>query len=101
MPHAVKERTMDSEIERFLVHLKDEKRYSGNTLAAYRNDLVQFGHFLQGRGVMTWGRLRQDRDPGLRSLHQRARLRPEHTRSKACQRAILLPLPEADGGARR
>src|SRR5690348_528795 len=35
-------------IEEFLAHLAVEKSFSGNTLAAYRNDLTQFISFLQG-----------------------------------------------------
>ncbi len=34
-------------IEEFLSHLADEKQFSGNTLAAYRNDLTQFRAFLE------------------------------------------------------
>jgi integrase/recombinase XerD len=35
-------------IEEFLAHLALEKSFSGNTLAAYRNDLTQFGAYLDG-----------------------------------------------------
>src|SRR5690348_13995801 len=34
-------------IEEFLAHLAVEKAFSGNTLAAYRNDLTQFIAYLQ------------------------------------------------------
>ena len=34
------------EIERFIQHLQFEKRFSEHTLAAYRNDLGQFGDYL-------------------------------------------------------
>ncbi len=37
------------QIERFLLYITEEKGYSANTLAAYRNDLSQFLSFLQGR----------------------------------------------------
>jgi integrase/recombinase XerD len=33
---------VQEQVERFLRYLKDEKDYSGNTIAAYRNDLRQF-----------------------------------------------------------
>ena len=35
-------------IEEFLSHLAVEKSFSGNTLAAYRNDLTQFAGYLSG-----------------------------------------------------
>lgn len=37
---------MQEQIDRFLRYLQDEKGYSGNTIAAYRNDLQQFLTFL-------------------------------------------------------
>ncbi len=37
---------MDPQIESFLKHISVEKGYSANTLAAYRNDLTQFGQYL-------------------------------------------------------
>ena len=50
---------MDSQIEGFLVHLKNVKHYSDNTLSAYRNDLRQFMHLLQKQGITSWKELRQ------------------------------------------
>ena len=41
-------------VERFLACLKDRRRYSGNTVSAYRNDLMQLIHFLSGREVTDW-----------------------------------------------
>ncbi len=38
---------MEQELQDFLVFLKEEYRYSDNTVAAYRNDLTQFYEFLQ------------------------------------------------------
>jgi integrase/recombinase XerD len=35
----------------FVAHLEFERGLSRNTLAAYRSDLLQFGRFLDGRGV--------------------------------------------------
>jgi integrase/recombinase XerD len=40
---------MKEQIEQFLKYITDEKGYSGNTLAAYRNDLTQFLAFVSGR----------------------------------------------------
>ena len=40
---------MDDQLQRFLAQLEAQKRYSSNTIAAYRNDLTQFIHFLNGR----------------------------------------------------
>ena len=37
---------MQQQIEEFLDYLSSEKGYSGNTLAAYRNDLTQFALYL-------------------------------------------------------
>jgi integrase/recombinase XerD len=48
---------MEQELQDFLVFLKNEYRYSDNTVAAYRNDLTQFYEFLRsGRypQVRTW-----------------------------------------------
>jgi integrase/recombinase XerD len=53
----VKEKVLREQVDRFLGHLKDEKEYSANTLAAYRNDLNQFVAFLQQampESVSTW-----------------------------------------------
>ncbi|MFN2184600.1 MAG: site-specific tyrosine recombinase/integron integrase [Anaerolineae bacterium] len=40
---------MNEQIEQFLTYITEEKGYSSNTLAAYRNDLTQFLSFLGGR----------------------------------------------------
>ena len=40
---------MKEQIEQFLKYITEEKGYSANTLAAYRNDLTQFLAFLRGR----------------------------------------------------
>jgi len=40
---------MKEQIEKFLTYITEEKGYSANTLAAYRNDLTQFLAFLRGR----------------------------------------------------
>ena len=40
---------MKEQIEQFLQYISEEKGYSANTLAAYRNDLTQFLAFLRGR----------------------------------------------------
>lgn len=40
---------MREQIEQFLQYITEEKGYSANTLAAYRNDLTQFLAFLRGR----------------------------------------------------
>ncbi len=38
---------MHDKTEEFLTHIRVEKKYSENTLAAYRNDLTQFAEYLQ------------------------------------------------------
>ena len=40
---------MDQVLQDFLVFLREEYRYSENTVAAYRNDLTQFYEFLTRR----------------------------------------------------
>jgi integrase/recombinase XerD len=47
---------MNEQIEQFLTYITEEKGYSSNTLAAYRNDLTQFLSFLRGR-VDGWDRV--------------------------------------------
>jgi integrase/recombinase XerD len=56
-------------IEQFLTNLQAQKGFSGNTLAAYRNDLTQFANFLsEGRdravalsgGAETWASVSRD-----------------------------------------
>src|SRR5689334_20268575 len=39
-------------VEEFLAHLASEKGFSGNTLAAYHNDLTQFVEFLRSDAVV-------------------------------------------------
>ena len=41
-------------VEAFLAHLATERRFSGNTLSAYRSDLRQLRQYLDGRGVRGW-----------------------------------------------
>ena len=44
---------MDNDVllEAFLLHLKTERRLSGNTLSAYCADLRRFSVFLADRGI--------------------------------------------------
>jgi integrase/recombinase XerC len=44
-------------IERFLAHLKFERRMSGHTLAAYRHDLLRLMAFCARRDVRNWSAL--------------------------------------------
>ena len=44
---------MKEQIDEFLKYITEEKGYSGNTLAAYRNDLSQFTDYL-GTRVSSW-----------------------------------------------
>ncbi|NLT41673.1 MAG: tyrosine-type recombinase/integrase [Anaerolineae bacterium] len=48
---------MEKGIERFLVYLKENKKYSENTISAYRSDLTQLSHYLASREVSDWRRL--------------------------------------------
>lgn len=45
---------MRQEIGAFLDYLATEKKFSENTVAAYKNDLVQLADFLQEKGVTRW-----------------------------------------------
>lgn len=49
---------MEQQLLNFLTFLEEEFKYSKNTIAAYKNDLTQFSHFLHGQhlgGVQAWG----------------------------------------------
>jgi integrase/recombinase XerD len=50
---------MREEIQQFLDYITEEKGYSPNTLAAYRNDLSQFLGYLEGR-VDSWAEVTHD-----------------------------------------
>jgi integrase/recombinase XerC len=41
-------------IDRFLSHLKSERRMSGHTIAAYRHDLANLAAFCERRGIARW-----------------------------------------------
>lgn len=45
---------MRQQIEAFLNYLATEKGFSENTIAAYKNDLVQLADFLREKGVSAW-----------------------------------------------
>lgn len=45
---------MRDEIESFLRQLATEKRFSNNTVAAYKNDLYQMADFFQEKGAQRW-----------------------------------------------
>jgi integrase/recombinase XerD len=49
---------MKEQVEQFLTYITEEKGYSSNTLAAYRNDLSQFTAFLEPR-VDRWEQVTQ------------------------------------------
>src|SRR5690554_7029871 len=44
-------------LERFLDHLRSERRLSEHTLAAYRRDLLSCCRFLQERQIDDWNRV--------------------------------------------
>jgi integrase/recombinase XerC len=44
-------------IERFLSHLKHERRMSGHTVGAYRHDLLNLAAFCERRGIERWNAL--------------------------------------------
>jgi len=46
---------MKQQIEAFLEYLTREKRFSENTVAAYRNDLYQLLEFVKEKGAGSWG----------------------------------------------
>jgi len=50
---------MKEQINQFLEYITEEKGYSANTLAAYRNDLFQFTEYL-GMRVSTWDEVDRD-----------------------------------------
>jgi integrase/recombinase XerD len=44
----------EDQIDAFLAHLRAARRFSANTLTAYRNDLRQLQTYLAGEGTDTW-----------------------------------------------
>jgi integrase/recombinase XerD len=50
----LKGETMREKLETYLNHLATENKLSENTVAAYKNDLVQLADFLQEKGVCGW-----------------------------------------------
>lgn len=50
---------MESQIEQFIEYLATQKHYAGNTLMAYRNDLLQFYQFVMNTRayVSSWARV--------------------------------------------
>lgn len=53
---------MQRRVEEYLDYLTTEKGYSGNTLAAYRNDLVQFHQYnMDQSGVTEWNQVSQNK----------------------------------------
>ena len=52
----------DLQIEAFLAHLRAERGFSPNTIAAYRTDLIQLASILTpGRHSIDWGGLRREK----------------------------------------
>lgn len=51
---------MQDRIETFLDHLRDNEKYSENTISAYRNDLNQFTAFVRAAGVDRWELVRRE-----------------------------------------
>ena len=47
--------SLDRELDACLALLAAEKRFSGNTLSAYRNDLHQLSRYLTEHGAVGWG----------------------------------------------
>jgi integrase/recombinase XerD len=50
---------MREEIQQFLGYISEQKGYSDNTFAAYRNDLSQFVAYVEGKGV-SWEKIDRD-----------------------------------------
>jgi site-specific recombinase XerC len=73
---------IESLILDFLAYLELERGLSRNTLEAYRSDLLQFGEFLDRRGVAVLDAQRGDERDG------RPRRRQSGARSRACARSI-------------
>jgi integrase/recombinase XerD len=47
-------------LDRFLMHLANERKLSSNTTSAYRTDLEQFSQFVNERGKQDWQALNRD-----------------------------------------
>ena len=48
---------MDIYIEEYLQYMQTEHRASGNTLQAYRSDLMKLGAFLENNGISDWNKV--------------------------------------------
>ncbi len=84
---AAAESPLRADIDRYLAHLLHEKRYSPNTLGAYRRDLEQFADGLdleQWRSVRTVHVRRH-----LNTLHRRGRATRSIQRALSCVRSFL------------
>src|SRR5690348_2292182 len=44
----------EQHVEAFLAYLAAERRFSANTLSAYRNDLRQLRKYLDSQGIQGW-----------------------------------------------
>jgi integrase/recombinase XerD len=51
---------MRQQIEAFLRHSSTEKKFSSNTVAAYKNDLFQMADFFQEKGTQRWSDVDHD-----------------------------------------
>ncbi len=51
---------MRQQIEAFLRQLSAENKFSANTVAAYRNDLLQMADFFQEKGAQRWSEVNPD-----------------------------------------
>ena len=49
------------QVSQFLRHLRDERRLSVNTIAAYQRDLLQLTDFLKVQQITDWQALDPDR----------------------------------------
>lgn len=54
VPSAPQRHAEDPKVEAFLSHLEAEKRFSANTMCAYRNDLRQLSSYLAARSITGW-----------------------------------------------
>jgi integrase/recombinase XerD len=52
--HAKAPAATEADVDAFLRHLEAEKRFTGNTLSAYRNDLRQLRAYLAEQGITNW-----------------------------------------------
>jgi integrase/recombinase XerC len=87
-------------IERFLAHLKFERRMSGHTLAAYRHDLVRLTAFCTRRDVQRWSALNNFQVRAFAAGEHAAGIAPRSIQRRLCAARSFYEYLMREGHAR-